>query len=145
MAGALICISALLSRNRYKRYAFLRCDEEKEQFLYHLLSLNAVDYFCFTNTFHTTSEFTWNIILRAFYGKGIIQCPSAMLCLFFPVIPYRVIIFPSRKLSASTTSAQAWVQLAGSRGETSVVNIPKQQLQLVFQVSRHLFHCYDEP
>lgn len=35
----------------YKRYAFLRCEEEKEQFLYHLLSLNAVDYYCFTNTY----------------------------------------------------------------------------------------------
>ncbi|KAI2662212.1 DENN domain-containing protein 5A [Labeo rohita] len=38
-----------LTKKLYKRYAFLRCDDEKEQFLYHLLSFNAVDYFCFTN------------------------------------------------------------------------------------------------
>lgn len=42
-------------RKLYKRYAFLRCDDEKEQFLYHLLSFNAVDYFCFTNVFTTIS------------------------------------------------------------------------------------------
>ena len=47
-----------LLRNLYKRYAFLRCDDEKEQFLSYLLSLNAVDYFCFTNTYTSTSKFT---------------------------------------------------------------------------------------
>lgn len=46
----------LSDRKLYKRYAFLRCDDEKEQFLYHLLSFNAVDYFCFTNVFTTIRE-----------------------------------------------------------------------------------------
>ncbi|KAF6775461.1 hypothetical protein AHF37_11645, partial [Paragonimus kellicotti] len=32
----------------YSRYAFLRCEEEREQFLVHLLALNAVDYYSFT-------------------------------------------------------------------------------------------------
>ncbi|KAI4464101.1 c-myc promoter binding protein [Holotrichia oblita] len=41
-------------KSLYKRAAFLRCEEEKEQFLYHLLSLNAVDYFCFTSTYPMT-------------------------------------------------------------------------------------------
>jgi len=41
-------------RSRYRRYAFLRCEDEREQFLYHLLSLNAVDYYCFTKAFTTT-------------------------------------------------------------------------------------------
>lgn len=44
-----------LSRSLYKRSAFVRCDEERDQFLFHLLTLNAVDYFCFTNTYPTTS------------------------------------------------------------------------------------------
>uniref|UniRef100_A0A1Y1MVA6 UDENN domain-containing protein n=1 Tax=Photinus pyralis TaxID=7054 RepID=A0A1Y1MVA6_PHOPY len=56
-----------LLRSMYKRSAFARCEEEREQFLFHLLSLNAVDYFCFTSTYPTT------------------------------VITYRVVIFPSRK------------------------------------------------
>ncbi|KAI1726971.1 RUN domain-containing protein [Ditylenchus destructor] len=38
----------------YKRYAFLRCEDEREQFLYHVLSLNAVDFSCFTHTFIST-------------------------------------------------------------------------------------------
>lgn len=50
----LLSDTALL-RTLYKRSAFLRCEDEKEQFLYHLLTLNAVDYFCFTNTYPTTS------------------------------------------------------------------------------------------
>lgn len=92
-----------LLRSLYKRYAFLRCDDEKEQFLYHLLTLNAVDYFCFTNTFTST------------------------------IMPYRVVIFPSRKLSASTTSANAWLIVAGTLGETKLITLPRQTLEFVFQ------------
>lgn len=46
----------LFCRQIYKRYAFLRCDDEKEQFLYHVLSLNAAEFRCFTNTFTKTSK-----------------------------------------------------------------------------------------
>ncbi|CAG9091259.1 unnamed protein product [Plutella xylostella] len=63
-----------LLRSQYKRTAFLRCEEEREQFLYHLLTLNAVDYFCFTNTYPTTK------------------------------LPYRVLILPSRKASQTTAN-----------------------------------------
>lgn len=45
-----------LLRLLYKRSSFVRSEEEKEQFLYHLLTLNAVDYFCFTNTYPTSSK-----------------------------------------------------------------------------------------
>lgn len=45
-----------LLRSLYKRSAFLRCDDEKEQFLYHVLTLNTVDYFSFTNTYPATSN-----------------------------------------------------------------------------------------
>lgn len=52
----LLSDTALL-RTLYKRSAFLRCEDEKEQFLYHLLTLNAVDYLCFTNTYPTSSTY----------------------------------------------------------------------------------------
>ncbi|XP_053599869.1 DENN domain-containing protein 5A isoform X4 [Plodia interpunctella] len=65
---------ATLLRSQYKRTAFLRCEEEREQFLYHLLTLNAVDYYCFTNTYPTTK------------------------------LPYRVLIVPSRKASQTTAN-----------------------------------------
>lgn len=48
---------ATLLRTLYKRNAFLRCDDEKEQFLYHLLTLNAVEYFCFTQVYAMTSKY----------------------------------------------------------------------------------------
>ncbi|XP_043679154.1 DENN domain-containing protein 5B isoform X2 [Vespula pensylvanica] len=97
----LLSDTALL-RSQYKRSAFLRCEEEKEQFLYHLLTLNAVDYFCFTNNYPTTK------------------------------LPYRVVIFPSRKASAATTSANSWIAISGTLCETNPVPIPKAALEFVF-------------
>ncbi|XP_017752673.1 PREDICTED: DENN domain-containing protein 5B isoform X3 [Eufriesea mexicana] len=91
-----------LLRSQYKRSAFLRCEEEKEQFLYHLLTLNAVDYFCFTNNYPTTK------------------------------LPYRVVIFPTRKASAATTSANSWIAISGTLCETNPVPIPKGALEFVF-------------
>ncbi|BET01978.1 Hypothetical proteinypothetical proteinT/LH2 domain [Nesidiocoris tenuis] len=91
-----------LLRTQYKRYAFLRCEEEKEQFLYHLLTLNAVDYTCFTSSYLNTR------------------------------IPYRVAIYPSRKTSFTSTTANCWVVVFGSNGETSKVPIPKGALEFVF-------------
>lgn len=64
-----------LLRGQYKRSAFLRSEEEKEQFLYHLLSLNAVDYFCFTSTYPTT------------------------------VITYRIVIIPNKKGASTSANA----------------------------------------
>lgn len=45
-----------LLRGFYKRTAFLRSEEEREQFLYHLLTLNTADYYCFTNTYVNIGE-----------------------------------------------------------------------------------------
>lgn len=70
---ALLSDAGLL-RSLYKRSAFVRCEDEKEQFLYHLLTLNAVDYFCFTNTYPTTK------------------------------LPYRVVIFPSKRSNSGTSA-----------------------------------------
>lgn len=92
-----------LLRSLYKRYAFLRCEDEREQFLYHLLSLNAVDFFCFTNTF-----------------------PNS-------VVPYRVLIYPSTKLGCSTTSANVWLSVAGQLGETGTMDVAKSLLELTFE------------
>ncbi|XP_072165397.1 DENN domain-containing protein 5B-like [Diadema setosum] len=63
-----------LLKKRYRSEAFLRCEEEKMQFLYYLLSLNAVDFHCFTNSFPST------------------------------VVTYRVLINQSRKFQAPTTA-----------------------------------------
>ncbi|XP_018608112.1 DENN domain-containing protein 5A-like isoform X2 [Scleropages formosus] len=92
-----------LTKKLYKRYAFLRCDDEKEQFLYHLLSFNAVDYFCFTNVFTTI------------------------------MIPYHVVVIPSKKLGGSMFTANPWICVSGELSETGVLQIPKNTLEITFE------------
>ncbi|EGW10829.1 DENN domain-containing protein 5B [Cricetulus griseus] len=87
----------------YKRYAFLRCEEEREQFLYHLLSLNAVDYFCFTSVFTTI------------------------------MIPYRSVIIPIKKLSNAIITSNPWICVSGELGDTGVMQIPKNLLEMTFE------------
>ncbi|XP_063785007.1 DENN domain-containing protein 5B isoform X1 [Pseudophryne corroboree] len=93
----------MLTKKLYKRYAFLRCEEEKEQFLYHLLSLNAVDYFCFTSVFTTI------------------------------MIPYRAVIIPIRKISNAIITSNPWVCVSGELGDTKVMQIPKNLLEMTFE------------
>ncbi|XP_040031401.2 DENN domain-containing protein 5B isoform X2 [Gasterosteus aculeatus] len=91
-----------VTRKLYKRYAFLRSEEEKEQFLFHLLSLNTVDYFCFTSVFTTI------------------------------MIPYRVIIIPIKKLSNAMTTSNPWVCVSGELRDSGVMQIPKNVLEMTF-------------
>ncbi|XP_073241179.1 DENN domain-containing protein 5B-like [Porites lutea] len=98
-----VLLNSELLRDRYKVYAFLLTEEEKEQFLYHLLSLTAVDFFCFTNGFQNTA------------------------------ITYKVVIKTGKQLGGSTTTAQVWMTLAGSITDTGVMNIPKNENEFRFQ------------
>ncbi|XP_075932257.1 DENN domain-containing protein 5B-like isoform X2 [Anarhichas minor] len=91
-----------LTKKLYKRYAFLRSEEEKEQFLFHLLSLNTVDYFCFTSVFTTI------------------------------MIPYRVVIIPIKKLSNAMTTSNPWVCVSGELGDSGIMQIPKNVLEMTF-------------
>ncbi|XP_060050601.1 DENN domain-containing protein 5B isoform X2 [Erinaceus europaeus] len=93
----------LLTRKLYKRYAFLRCEEEREQFLYHLLSLNAVDYFCFTSVFTTI------------------------------MIPYRSVIIPIKKLSNAIITSNPWICVSGELGDSGAMQIPKNLLEMTFE------------
>ncbi|MBN3312312.1 DEN5B protein, partial [Atractosteus spatula] len=95
--------SQALTKKLYKRYAFLRCEEEKEQFLFHLLSLNAVDYFCFTSVFTTI------------------------------MIPYRAVIIPIKKLSNAITTSNPWVCVSGELGDSGIMQIPKNVLEMTFE------------
>ena len=95
-----------LLRALYKRHAFLRQEDEREQFIYHLQSLNVVDYFCFTN--------------------------------YFKSIPtdYSVLIVPSKRFNSSTTSANPYMKLYGSLGESDVFSIPKNQTWVKIFITR---------
>jgi hypothetical protein len=92
----------------YKRHSFLRQEDEREQFIYHLQSLNVVDYFCFTNHF-----------------KSI---PT----------DYSVLIVPSRKFNSSTTSANPYIKLYGSLGESPTVQISKSSVEFTISCESNL-------
>uniref|UniRef100_A0A8C7ZJ17 DENN/MADD domain containing 5B n=1 Tax=Oryzias sinensis TaxID=183150 RepID=A0A8C7ZJ17_9TELE len=92
-----------LLRQLYKPHAFLLCEEEREQFLFHLLSLNTVDYLCFTRVFTS-------------------------IC-----IPYRVVIIPMKKLSIAMATVSPWVCVSGELGDSGVIQIPKNTQEIFFQ------------
>uniref|UniRef100_A0A667YID7 DENN/MADD domain containing 5B n=1 Tax=Myripristis murdjan TaxID=586833 RepID=A0A667YID7_9TELE len=92
-----------LLRQLYKPHAFLLCEEEREQFLFHLLSLNTVDYLCFTRVFTSIS------------------------------IPYRVVIMPMKKLSIAMATVNPWVCVSGELGDSGVRQIPKNTQEIFFQ------------
>ncbi|XP_060932866.1 DENN domain-containing protein 5B-like isoform X2 [Limanda limanda] len=92
-----------LLRQLYKPHAFLLCEEEREQFLFHLLSLNTVDYLCFTRVFTSIS------------------------------IPYRVVIIPMKKLSIAMATVNPWVCVSGELGDSGVRQITKNTQEIYFQ------------
>ncbi|XP_046464167.1 DENN domain-containing protein 5B-like isoform X1 [Daphnia pulex] len=51
-----------LLRTLYKRYAFLRCEDERNLFLTYLLTLNAADYHSFTHTY-TNTVITYRVLI----------------------------------------------------------------------------------
>lgn len=120
----LLADQALL-RSLYKRQAFLRCEEEREQFLYHLLSLNAVDYFCFTSTYPTTGTIE----------KSRNMNDEIKLTVFL-VIAYRIVIVPTKR--GTTTSANLWIVLSGTLSETKKLFLPKATLNFEMKVMVYL-------
>ncbi|RWS05158.1 DENN domain-containing protein 5A-like protein [Dinothrombium tinctorium] len=90
----------------YKRYAFLRCEEEREQFLTHLLTLNAVDFMCFTNTFNTSE-------LRKFHCLFIYHLK---IYVFETFTAYTLVIYGSHSLSGS-------ISVGGTMCSTSEIYI----------------------
>uniref|UniRef100_A0A3Q1JN43 DENN domain containing 5B n=1 Tax=Anabas testudineus TaxID=64144 RepID=A0A3Q1JN43_ANATE len=96
-----------LLRQLYKPHAFLLFEEEREQFLFHLLSLNTVDYLCFTHVFTSIS------------------------------IQYRVAIIPMKKLSIAMATVNPWVCVSGELGDSGVRQIPKNTQEIFFQVCIH--------
>uniref|UniRef100_A0A671Y4A5 DENN/MADD domain containing 5B n=1 Tax=Sparus aurata TaxID=8175 RepID=A0A671Y4A5_SPAAU len=92
-----------LLRQLYKSHAFLLCEEEREQFLFHLLSLNTVDYLCFTRVFTSIS------------------------------ISYRVVIIPMKKLSIAMATVNPWVCVSGELGDSGVRQLSKNTQEIYFQ------------
>ena len=85
------------SRQQYKKYAFIRSEDEKEQFLYHLLALNAVDFSCFTTAFPLTGIIHIKWTLSSDIAKFSKASYSSRLELsLFTSLRYNLIYFSAR-------------------------------------------------
>lgn len=56
-------------------------------------------------------------------------------------LPYRVVIFPSRKHGSYHTSSNVWIMVSGTMNETQRVPVPKGSLEFIFHVSRKYVKC----
>lgn len=55
------------------------------------------------------------------------------------VIPYRVAIYPIKKLSNAMTTSNPWVCVSGELGDSGIMQIPKNVLEMTFDVSAVTF------
>eukprot|EP00118_Oscarella_pearsei_P007105 m.33655 g.33655 ORF g.33655 m.33655 type:complete len:1260 (+) comp31862_c0_seq1:95-3874(+) len=94
-----------LLRERYKDYSFLQSEDEREQFLYHLLSLTTVNFHCFTQCFANTP------------------------------ITYRVSLVTGRSLTSSGSTANLWLILAGQNGNSDAVAFVKGDYDMEVQTT----------
>lgn len=51
------------------------------------------------------------------------------------MIPYRAVIIPIKKLSNAMTTSNPWVCVSGELGDSGVMQIPKNVLEMTFDVS----------
>lgn len=135
-------------RQRYRSYAFLLTDDEKEQFLLHLLSLSAGDFNCFSTAFTDTSN-QWLPDIY-FSESALYLFPSFFLLLPFflfspfvfflslllllPAMSYRVLVVSEGKY-LGLSSACLYVNVGGEGGESGTVAIPRGNYQVEFSVS----------
>ncbi len=94
----LLLSDATLLRELYSRHAFLRCEEEREQFLVHLLSLDAVDYYSFTRMLQK-AEMVYRVAIVSPGGRG--------------------------RGGPVSSTANAWICLRGHLGSSGVIPMPR--------------------
>lgn len=58
--------------------------------------------------------------------------------MLFTVIPYHVVIIPSKKLGGSMFTANPWVCVSGELAETGVLQVPKNTLEITFEVTHYI-------
>lgn len=54
------------------------------------------------------------------------------------MIPYHVLVIPSKKLGGSMFTANPWVCVSGELAETGVLQVPKHTQEITFEVGAPL-------
>lgn len=74
----------------------------------------------------------WSYYLCLYCGADVLFVPT--------VIPYRVVIIPIKKLSNAMTTSNPWVCVSGELGDSGIMQIPKNVLEITFDVSSVTFN-----
>lgn len=67
--------------------------------------------------------------------NAVVLILGFVLFLLLLVIPYRTVIIPIKKLSNAITTSNPWICVSGELGDTGVMQIPKNLLEMTFEVS----------
>lgn len=59
-----------------------------------------------------------------------------MIYFFLRAITYKVVIVTGKQLGGSTTTANVWMILAGEIKDTGTINVPKNECEFRFQVTK---------
>lgn len=87
-------------------------------------------------TFHGTAVF-YDLSFPPLFIKEVTSLSfifEALFLLVFAVIPYHILIVPSKKLGGSMFTANPWICISGELGETGVLQIPRNILEMTFEV-----------
>lgn len=76
-----------------------------------------------------------------FFNYLNLECLVQLLLLYIPfctVIPYHVVVVSSKKLAGSMFTANPWVCVSGELAETGVLQVPRNTLEITFEVGDNL-------
>ncbi len=122
-----ISVTKLFLRRRYREYAFIGTDEEREQFLYHLLTLTARDFNCFTTAFLSTSEYLPVCVCLCDTYSPLCVC----VCV---AMTYRVLVVGEGKHFGLSTAC-LYATLGGGAAEAVTMEMPRGEYQTDIIVS----------
>lgn len=77
----------------------------------------------------------FSVFALLFFAHFLSYCKFKTHASINAELPYRVVIFPSKKYGPVTTTATVWVAISGTLCETQQVTIPRSSLEFVFHVS----------
>lgn len=76
------------------------------------------------------------VSLVVVFFHNFIYTKAVLLFFFVPsVIPYRAVIIPIKTLSNAMTTSNPWLCVSGELGDSGVMQIPKNVLEMTFDVS----------
>lgn len=74
--------------------------------------------------------------------RSSVHSSDSSLFLCPAVMPYHVVVIPSKKLGGSMFTANPWVCVSGELAETGVLQVPKNTLEITFEVRNVLRLCF---